>query len=154
MKATWENLAKSGASGCILDMALGGAGNIAKAAKYADEAGDASRAGKSGRGGKPTCNSFTPGTDVLMANGTTKNIEDIQLGDLVWATAPPKPANPGHAKSPHSSPAPAPAPAPKSSSTSPSKAAAPSPPPTNTPSGSTQKAHGSTPKTSKRATTS
>lgn len=34
------------------------------------------------------CNSFVPGTAVLMADGTTKPIEDVELGDLVWAADP------------------------------------------------------------------
>ncbi|WP_219460862.1 Hint domain-containing protein [Nonomuraea rhizosphaerae] len=40
-------------------------------------------------GGKIPClNSFAPGTQVLMADGTHKNIEDIKVGDEVWATEP------------------------------------------------------------------
>ncbi|ONI86988.1 hypothetical protein ALI144C_10125 [Actinosynnema sp. ALI-1.44] len=35
-----------------------------------------------------TPNSFTPGTPVLMADGTTKPIEDVRVGDLVAATDP------------------------------------------------------------------
>ena len=34
------------------------------------------------------CNSFVPGTRVLMADGTTKAIEDVQVGDTVLATDP------------------------------------------------------------------
>lgn len=34
------------------------------------------------------CNSFVPGTAVLMADGTTRRIEDVELGDLVWAADP------------------------------------------------------------------
>ncbi|MER5972988.1 polymorphic toxin-type HINT domain-containing protein [Streptomyces sp. NPDC002055] len=34
------------------------------------------------------CNSFTPGTGVLMADGTTKPIEDVEIGDKVIATDP------------------------------------------------------------------
>lgn len=34
------------------------------------------------------CNSFVPGTAVLMADGTSKPIEDVELGDLVWAADP------------------------------------------------------------------
>ncbi|WP_308114843.1 polymorphic toxin-type HINT domain-containing protein [Streptomyces sp. ISL-12] len=41
----------------------------------------ASRLGKS-------CNSFTPGTRVLMADGSTKAIEDVDIGDKVRATDP------------------------------------------------------------------
>ncbi|MDF5756464.1 LamG-like jellyroll fold domain-containing protein [Spongiactinospora sp. TRM90649] len=33
-------------------------------------------------------NSFVAGTPVLMADGTTKPIEDVKPGDLVWATDP------------------------------------------------------------------
>jgi RHS repeat-associated protein len=40
--------------------------------------------GLAGRG----CNSFTPQTAVLMANGTTKAIEDVRVGDVVLATDP------------------------------------------------------------------
>ncbi|WP_217208954.1 polymorphic toxin-type HINT domain-containing protein [Streptomyces sp. AC550_RSS872] len=34
------------------------------------------------------CNSFVPGTRVLMADGTTKAIEDVEIGDEVLATDP------------------------------------------------------------------
>jgi RHS repeat-associated protein len=34
------------------------------------------------------CNSFTPDTRVLMADGTTKKIEDVDIGDKVVATDP------------------------------------------------------------------
>ncbi|GAA3867446.1 RHS repeat-associated core domain-containing protein [Streptomyces lacrimifluminis] len=34
------------------------------------------------------CNSFVPGTEVLMADGTTKPIEDVRIGDKVLATDP------------------------------------------------------------------
>lgn len=33
-------------------------------------------------------NSFVPGTEVLMADGTAKPIEDIEIGDWVWAADP------------------------------------------------------------------
>ncbi len=33
-------------------------------------------------------NSFVPGTEVLLADGTTKPIEDIEIGDWVWAHEP------------------------------------------------------------------
>jgi hypothetical protein len=42
-------------------------------------------AGSSGGGG---CNSFVPGTKVLLAGGKTKNIEDVKVGDKVVATDP------------------------------------------------------------------
>lgn len=34
------------------------------------------------------CNSFVPGTKVLMADGTSKDIEDVKVGDKVLATDP------------------------------------------------------------------
>ncbi|MER7366332.1 polymorphic toxin-type HINT domain-containing protein [Nonomuraea wenchangensis] len=44
-----------------------------------------------GRAAKPCLNSFAPGTQVLMADGsTTKDIEDIEVGDSVWAADPEK----------------------------------------------------------------
>jgi lipoprotein-anchoring transpeptidase ErfK/SrfK len=43
--------------------------------------------GASGSEAKP-CNSFVPGTEVLMADGTTKPIEDVKTGDKVLATDP------------------------------------------------------------------
>ncbi|MCH0568561.1 ricin-type beta-trefoil lectin domain protein [Streptomyces sp. MUM 136J] len=49
--------------------------------------------GKSGGGshggeGGGTCNSFVPGTQVLMADGTTKPIEKVRTGDKVVTTDP------------------------------------------------------------------
>jgi RHS repeat-associated protein len=38
--------------------------------------------------GKVECNSFTPETRVLMADGTTKTIEEVDIGDKVLATNP------------------------------------------------------------------
>jgi RHS repeat-associated protein len=35
-----------------------------------------------------SCNSFVPGTEVLMADGTRKRIEDVKVGDKVLATDP------------------------------------------------------------------
>ncbi|MFF2571040.1 polymorphic toxin-type HINT domain-containing protein [Streptomyces sp. NPDC058084] len=37
-------------------------------------------------GGSSGCNSFVPGTRVLMADGTSKAIDEVQLGDEVMAT--------------------------------------------------------------------
>ncbi|MFF4261406.1 polymorphic toxin-type HINT domain-containing protein [Streptomyces virginiae] len=49
-----------------------------------------SRGGSGSEGGAPACklNSFPTGTHVLMADGTTKAMEDIQVGDKVMATDP------------------------------------------------------------------
>lgn len=42
-----------------------------------------------GRAGKPDgCNCFLAGTDVLMADGTAKDIEEVEIGDVVRATDP------------------------------------------------------------------
>jgi len=35
-----------------------------------------------------TCNSFVPGTEVLMADGSNKPIETVRVGDRVWTTDP------------------------------------------------------------------
>ncbi|WP_168200615.1 polymorphic toxin-type HINT domain-containing protein [Allokutzneria sp. NRRL B-24872] len=43
---------------------------------------------ESARRNEPPCNSFTPGTLVLMANGSRKPIEHVKLGDQVLATDP------------------------------------------------------------------
>src|SRR5204862_1926246 len=44
------------------------------------------RGGKGG--GKGGCHSFAPDTDVLLADGSTKQIKDIQVGDEVESTDP------------------------------------------------------------------
>ncbi|MET7426676.1 FG-GAP-like repeat-containing protein [Dactylosporangium sp. NPDC005555] len=54
-----------------------------KALSKADEVADAV-----GAGCGTTGNSFVPGTPVLLADGTTKPIEDVQVGDVVLATDP------------------------------------------------------------------
>ncbi|GAA2109654.1 RHS repeat-associated core domain-containing protein [Streptomyces synnematoformans] len=64
--------------------------------KTADKIRDGKKAGKADEadpkaGSKsPSCesNSFTAGTPVLMADGTTKPIEDVKVGDKVLATDP------------------------------------------------------------------
>ncbi|KUL40871.1 ricin-type beta-trefoil lectin domain protein [Streptomyces regalis] len=50
---------------------------------------DESSGGGKGEGNGPgECNSFVPGTKVLMADGTAKPIEDVENGDKVLATDP------------------------------------------------------------------
>ena len=53
---------------------------------------DAVASGRAASNGASSCripmNSFVPGTPVLMADGSLVAIEDIELGDLVWATDP------------------------------------------------------------------
>ena len=64
-----------------------GASALAKGSK-ASKAGAGASKGAGNRAGRvaPDCNSFVPGTPVLMADGTTKAIEQVRLGDLVLAT--------------------------------------------------------------------
>ncbi|MFE7838443.1 polymorphic toxin-type HINT domain-containing protein [Streptomyces sp. NPDC057474] len=52
--------------------------------KEADRLADAAASCVRGKGG----NSFTPGTRVLMADGRTKPIEDVEIGDRVLVTDP------------------------------------------------------------------
>lgn len=81
--------------------ASGGGGGSAKSggSKPGGNSGGSSRnsGGSSGSGGSGKadggesgggCNSFVPGTRVLMADGTTKPIEDVKAGDKVVATDP------------------------------------------------------------------
>ncbi|WP_326559433.1 RHS repeat-associated core domain-containing protein [Micromonospora sp. NBC_01796] len=62
------------------------------AATQADEAGaTAARQGDDAAGAGDSCpigNSFTPGTQVVMADGSSRPIEDVELGDEVLATDP------------------------------------------------------------------
>ncbi|MFJ7997949.1 polymorphic toxin-type HINT domain-containing protein [Streptomyces sp. NPDC096310] len=44
--------------------------------------------GKTGSKGSGCTQCFLAGTDVLMADGTTKDIEDVEIGDMVLATDP------------------------------------------------------------------
>ncbi|WP_326551630.1 ricin-type beta-trefoil lectin domain protein [Micromonospora sp. NBC_01813] len=76
----------------------GGGGKSAASGKSTSKAGGTtgassrSNGGSSGGGGGGSCptadNSFTPGTKVLMADGTTKRIEQVKPGDKVIATDP------------------------------------------------------------------
>ncbi|MDN3272579.1 RHS repeat-associated core domain-containing protein, partial [Streptomyces sp. MA15] len=79
----------------------GSAGGKSGGSKPGGNSGGSSRSkgGSSGSGGSgkadgesggscPTDNSFVPGTKVLMADGTTKPIEEVKAGDKVVATDP------------------------------------------------------------------
>jgi RHS repeat-associated protein len=57
-------------------MAIRAAGSVAR------------RAGRAAVQAVKRCNSFTPETGVLMADGTTKAIQDVEVGELVAARAP------------------------------------------------------------------
>ncbi|WP_051722817.1 ricin-type beta-trefoil lectin domain protein [Streptomyces albus] len=60
------------------------------AAKQSKGAGNGTSSKKTDQGEPAACtvNSFVPGTKVLMADGTTKPIEDVDNGDTVQATDP------------------------------------------------------------------
>ncbi|MFB6518668.1 polymorphic toxin-type HINT domain-containing protein [Streptomyces sp. NPDC056401] len=62
------------------------AGGKADPGKKAPDSGGKADAG--GSGGSCPVNSFVPGTEVALADGSTKPIEDVQLGDAVLATDP------------------------------------------------------------------
>ncbi|WP_435792363.1 polymorphic toxin-type HINT domain-containing protein [Actinacidiphila glaucinigra] len=67
----------------------GGGGGSGKSGGSSRSNGGASGGGGSGKAGEgDTCNSFVPGTKVLMADGSTKAIEKIKVGDKVVATDP------------------------------------------------------------------
>jgi len=59
---------------------LGYAGAAGKGARLTDRANDLRKARR--------CSSFVVGTAVLMADGSTKRIEDVEVGDYVLATDP------------------------------------------------------------------
>ncbi|MGW1718187.1 SpvB/TcaC N-terminal domain-containing protein [Streptomyces sp. NPDC002156] len=66
--------------------------DVAQAAKgtarKVDEAADTSKAAKSSDNVTCATNSFVPGSEVVMADGSAKPIEDVETGDLVLATDP------------------------------------------------------------------
>ncbi|MGW7428294.1 ricin-type beta-trefoil lectin domain protein [Streptomyces sp. NPDC054861] len=70
----------------------GGGGSKVSTSKPGGSSGASSRdkGGSSGGGGsgQAGCNSFVPGTKVLMADGSTKPIEKVKTGDKVVATDP------------------------------------------------------------------
>jgi RHS repeat-associated protein len=63
---------------------------LAQAKKKADDAAEAAakKADEAADGAGASCNSFVPGTQVLMADGSLKSIELVQVGDKVHATDP------------------------------------------------------------------
>ncbi|MFD0417145.1 polymorphic toxin-type HINT domain-containing protein [Streptomyces sp. NPDC127108] len=87
----WQRCSKELSAGCgvlLLDTPIGkpfkaGKG-ILKLVKRGDKGAD-----KAKKGGVPSnCKCFLAGTEVLMADGKTKDIEDVKLGDRVLATDP------------------------------------------------------------------
>ncbi|MFE1788996.1 polymorphic toxin-type HINT domain-containing protein [Streptomyces sp. NPDC059525] len=92
-RAAEAKAAKAAEEKAAKETAGDAAGTESKAAK--GEADAAKSESGSGRGGEsdapeyPTCkNSFPTGVRVLMADGTTKSIEDVHDGDTVMATDP------------------------------------------------------------------
>ncbi|MFE7657307.1 polymorphic toxin-type HINT domain-containing protein, partial [Streptomyces bottropensis] len=81
LKRAWNEGDILGVGAGVLGFIPGG--DIAKAPRQADNIVDAMK------GAKKTCaKCFLAGTEVLMADGTTKEIEDVELGDKVQATDP------------------------------------------------------------------
>ncbi|WP_018566667.1 ricin-type beta-trefoil lectin domain protein [Streptomyces sp. PsTaAH-124] len=66
----------------------GHSGGSAKSKGGSSGSGGSGKAGEGGSGEGATCNSFAPGTRVLMADGSTKPIEKVKAGDKVVATDP------------------------------------------------------------------
>ncbi|MFJ7264751.1 RHS repeat-associated core domain-containing protein [Streptomyces globosus] len=85
--------AKSASEKAGQDTATDSAGTQSKSTREAADS-EASTSGSSSRGGAessgPGCktNSFPTGTRVQMADGTTKEIQDVRVGDTVLATDP------------------------------------------------------------------
>ncbi|MEU5438736.1 RHS repeat-associated core domain-containing protein [Streptomyces sp. NPDC020719] len=75
-KVDWGHVAAAGATGCLSGMLGEGLGMMLEAKAGARTAGSCLR------------NSFTADTPVLMPDGTRKPIQDIHIGDQVWAADP------------------------------------------------------------------
>ncbi|MFF3764588.1 RHS repeat-associated core domain-containing protein [Streptomyces sp. NPDC001922] len=79
----------------LLGDLVGGAKDMWQASKSLDKAKDTLAAARAkaksmvAKGKEPTkCHSFLPGTKVLLSDGSTKPIEDVELGDKVTVTDP------------------------------------------------------------------
>ncbi len=66
----------------------GSSGGSARSNGGSSGSGGSGKTGEGTGGSCPINNSFTPGTKVLMADGSTKPIEDVKVGDKVKATDP------------------------------------------------------------------
>ncbi|KAA9381611.1 hypothetical protein F5972_01920 [Microbispora cellulosiformans] len=79
-----------GLAGAGIGRAIGAAAKAAAPSIRAAVGGRAGRvtAAAEGRSAPAACNSFVPGTAVLLADGSTKPIEDVQVGDRVKSTDP------------------------------------------------------------------
>ncbi|MFE3579973.1 polymorphic toxin-type HINT domain-containing protein [Streptomyces vinaceus] len=81
--------AKQGKSSATKAKKADGDGKASKSAETKKADAPKKSASKDTDGGSPGCetsNSFVPGTKVLMADGSAKPIEDVELGDEVVAT--------------------------------------------------------------------
>ncbi|MFI1455027.1 RHS repeat-associated core domain-containing protein [Streptomyces roseus] len=83
--------AKQGKSSATKAKKADGDGKASKSSETKKADAPKKSSGKDSDSGKPqkgeTCNSFVPGTKVLMADGSAKPIEDVEIGDEVVATS-------------------------------------------------------------------
>lgn len=86
-KAAEKAAAKAAEEKAAKETASDAASTESKSAKAADDA-ETKGAGKESESAPTKCNSFPTGTRVLMADGTTKALEDLHSGDKVMATDP------------------------------------------------------------------
>lgn len=86
--ATAQSCTSGDVVGCASGMVPGG--RLAKSAvRGVSAVAQAARKGRRNDGGScPIRNSFVPGTPVLMADGSSVPIEDLEVGDVVWAADP------------------------------------------------------------------
>ncbi|RKN36800.1 hypothetical protein D7294_29615 [Streptomyces hoynatensis] len=80
----------TGGSGRGAALALRHADDVVDAARHADDVVDAARHGDDVVDAVGSClrHSFLAGTDVLLADGTRKDIDDLEVGDTILATDP------------------------------------------------------------------
>ncbi|MDT0347784.1 polymorphic toxin-type HINT domain-containing protein, partial [Streptomyces litchfieldiae] len=89
--ATWECLRTRGVDSCAeagIEWVSTLKARLVVLTALADKMEDVARRDLALPGKCPTRNSFAPGTQVLMADGTTKPIEDVKIGDEILATDP------------------------------------------------------------------
>ncbi len=82
------NVSKSSGGGAKTSKPGGSSGGSARSNGGSSGSGGSGKTGEGTGGSCPINNSFTPGTKVLMADGSTKPIEDVKVGDKVKATDP------------------------------------------------------------------
>ncbi|MFJ3296665.1 ricin-type beta-trefoil lectin domain protein [Streptomyces bacillaris] len=82
------NVSKSSGGGAKTSKPGGSSGGSARSNGGSSGSGGSGKTGEGSGGSCSISNSFTPGTKVLMADGSTKPIEDVKVGDKVQATDP------------------------------------------------------------------